>query len=158
MENIYSNKVKRFSFDGIAPYLYSTGIFLTILLWSYAVFSKLEDLKLYQRQMNEQPFSPEIIYVLIYLVPALELAAATLLILNRYKWGLRISLSLLVCFTIYISIILNKVFLNAPCSCGGFISKLSWKNHLYFNMLFIVLNTFCLIHANKKERRSTANS
>jgi hypothetical protein len=29
---------------------------------------------------------------------------------------------------------------NLPCSCGGIISKLSWKQHIIFNLFFIVLS------------------
>jgi len=152
MENIYSKKAKIFGLDGLGQYLNSAGMFLITLLWSYAVFAKLSDLELYRRQMNEQPLSPGIISTLMFLVPALELASATLLILKRYISGLWISLALLICFTLYIALILNKIFPSAPCSCGGFISKLGWKNHLYFNLFLIALNTFCLIQTNKKRK------
>jgi hypothetical protein len=29
---------------------------------------------------------------------------------------------------------------NLPCSCGGIISKLSWKQHILFNLFFIMLS------------------
>ena len=153
MENIYSHKRTHISYKSLVSNLNTVGIFLLTLLWCYAVFAKLADLKLYQLQMKDQPFSEEIQRVLTYLVPVLELTAATLLIFNKHKWGLWLSLSLILGFTIYITLILTHVFPNAPCSCGGFISKMSWKSHLYFNMLLFFINMRCLIRVTKKERR-----
>ena len=155
MENTYSNRGRLLNYEKLASYLKTAGAFLLIVLWSYAVFAKLADLELYKRQMAEQPFSPNIILVLTYLVPILELLSATLLIFNKHKLGLWISLFLLVGFTTYISLILSHVFSDVPCSCGGFISKMSWKNHLYFNVLLICFNIFCLYQFTKKERRLT---
>ncbi|WP_425568840.1 MauE/DoxX family redox-associated membrane protein [Pedobacter jeongneungensis] len=155
MENTYSNRGPHLIYEKLASYLNTAGVLLLIVLWSYAVFAKLADLELYKRQMVEQPFSPNIILVLTYLVPSLELLSATLLILNKHKLGLWISLVLLIGFTIYITLILSHVFPKVPCSCGGFISKMSWKNHLYFNMLLICFNIFCLYWFTKKERRLT---
>ncbi|QPH38652.1 MauE/DoxX family redox-associated membrane protein [Pedobacter endophyticus] len=153
MENSYSNKWAHISYDRLVSHLNTVGILLLTLLWSYAVFAKLADLKLYQLQMKEQPFSYLIQQLLTFLVPILELTAAALLIFNKHKWGLWLSLSLILGFSIYITLILTHVFPNAPCSCGGFISKMSWEGHLYFNMLLFSINLGCLIKIIKKERR-----
>ncbi|WP_417857511.1 MauE/DoxX family redox-associated membrane protein, partial [Xanthomarina gelatinilytica] len=46
--------------------------------------------------------------------------------------------ALMVMFTAYIVIILNfSDFI--PCSCGGVLEKLSWTQHLIFNIAFIIL-------------------
>ncbi|WP_403000865.1 MauE/DoxX family redox-associated membrane protein [Pedobacter suwonensis] len=155
MENTYLNRGAQTKNARLVSYLNSSGLFLLTLLWSYAVFAKLADLQLYQRQMEEQPFSNVITIALTYLIPTLELISATLLILNRHRLGLWISLSLLLGFTIYIILILSHVFPKVPCSCGGLISKMSWKNHLYFNLLLISINVLCLVHTEKRERRLT---
>jgi len=134
----------------------SAGLFIITLLWSYAVFSKFADLRLYVLQMKEQPFPILINNVLVYLVPILELAAAVLLILNKHKSGLWLSLCLLLSFSIYILLILIHFFPTTPCSCGGFISKMSWENHLYFNAGLVAVNLFCLYQITIRERRSKA--
>jgi hypothetical protein len=41
-------------------------------------------------------------------------------------------------FTGYIGFMLLSN-IELPCSCGGVISSLSWKNHLVFNILFLLL-------------------
>ena len=158
MENSYSNKWAHLSYERLISHLNTVGIFLLTLLWSYAVFAKLADLKLYQLQMKEQPFPYFIQQLLTFLVPILELTTATLLILNKHKWGLWLSLSLILGFTIYIIMILIHFVPNAPCSCGGFISKMSWEGHLYFNLLLFSINLSCLIKIIKKERRLSDKS
>jgi len=125
-------------------YLNSLGLFLLILLWSYALFVKLADLALFQRQMHQQPFSSAVILVLIYVLPILEASTAILLILDQRKPGLLISLLLLSGFTIYVILALNDFFPETPCSCGGLISKMSWKTHFWFNIFFMVINANCL--------------
>lgn len=52
--------------------------------------------------------------------------------------GLFAAFSIMVMFTAYIYIILNySSFI--PCSCGGILEKLGWKEHLFFNLIFIML-------------------
>src|SRR3970040_1025074 len=44
----------------------------------------------------------------------------------------------MVMFTAYIFIILNySPFV--PCSCGGILEKMGWKEHFIFNFVFIIL-------------------
>jgi len=46
--------------------------------------------------------------------------------------------SLMVMFTAYIAFILN--FSDyIPCSCGGILEKMSWKEHLIFNSGFVII-------------------
>ncbi|KQM65202.1 hypothetical protein ASE74_10040 [Pedobacter sp. Leaf216] len=132
-------------------YLNSLGLFLLILLWSYALFIKLADLALFQRQMHQQPFSSAVILVLIYVVPILEASTVILLILNQRKPGLLISLLLLFGFTIYVILALSHFFPKIPCSCGGMISKMSWKTHFWFDIFFMVINANCLFVELKKK-------
>ena len=132
-------------------YIRSAGLFLLILLWSYAVFVKLADLTLFQRQMHQQPFRGGVTLMLIFAVPILEAAAAILLVLNKRKLGLWISLLLLLAFTGYVILVLADFFPNTPCSCGGLISKMTWKTHLWFNVFFIVFNVYCLFFEHKRK-------
>nr|WP_315419976.1 MauE/DoxX family redox-associated membrane protein [uncultured Pedobacter sp.] len=134
-----------------ASYFNAAGLFLLILLWSYAAFVKLADLPLFQRQMTQQPFSGAVILVLIYAVPILEAFTAILLILNQKKLGLLLSMLLLCGFTIYVILALNHFFPETPCSCGGLIAKMSWKTHLWFNIFFIIINANCLYVELKKK-------
>lgn len=124
-------------------YLHSAGLFLLILLWSYAVFVKLADWQQYTRQMQEQPFSISIKLALTFAIPLFEGIAALLLILKFRLFGLWISLILLLGFTLYVILVLARFFPLVPCSCGGLISRMGWRTHLWFNLAFI----FLIVHS-----------
>jgi putative oxidoreductase len=59
--------------------------------------------------------------------------------------GFYASLALMIVFTIYTGIILLHFFRYIPCSCGGVIKKLTWKQHLVFNLFFVVLSILGII-------------
>jgi hypothetical protein len=61
------------------------------------------------------------------------------MVFDRFRvLALFAAFALMVMFTAYIFIILNfSDFI--PCSCGGVLEKLSWTQHLIFNLVFIVL-------------------
>jgi hypothetical protein len=40
-------------------------------------------------------------------------------------------------FTVYTVAILLHAFKYIPCSCGGVIRKLTWPQHLFFNLFFV---------------------
>src|SRR5690606_28338776 len=71
----------------------------------------------------------------------------------RY-FSLFASYLLIVMFTAYILIILNfSDFI--PCSCGGVLEKLSWTQHLLFNIAFIALSCiaiFCIPTDTRKNK------
>lgn len=115
--------------------------FLLILLWIYAALSKLTDLETFSKQLNNQVFPKAMTPVLLIGIPAIEIAAAGLLLTNRYKkTGLWLSALLMSAFTIYIALVLTGIFNRVPCSCGGVLSKMGWEPHLYFNLFFLSLS------------------
>lgn len=126
---------------------------LLIALWSYAFFIKTIDFNHYQKQMADQPFPIFFSGLLTYGLLITEASAALLLIMGKQLSGLILSLIMLIAFTIYILMILHGYFPERPCSCGGFISKMSWKNHLKFNLILIAINSFCLYTIAQKGRR-----
>lgn len=69
----------------------------------------------------------------------MEILIACLLIFEGSRSvALYASFTLMVMFTAYIYIILNFSDF-VPCSCGGVLEKLSWTQHLIFNIFFIIL-------------------
>jgi len=51
---------------------------------------------------------------------------------------------------------------HLPCTCGGIISKMSWKQHLGFNALFILVGLIGIIKTKKNSlglsaKRGTEN-
>jgi hypothetical protein len=60
----------------------------------------------------------------------------------------------MVMFTAYIVAILN--FSNyVPCSCGGVLEKLGWREHLIFNSAFVVLGLIGIVLQAEEERGRT---
>ena len=135
-------------------------IFMLVMLWTYAAVAKFVDFENNKNQMLSQVFPRNISIALAWLVPLTELlTAASLCFPKTRKAGLLISLGLIVAFSIYIILIMTGLFGKIPCSCGGIIEKLSWGQHLVFNLFFtgISLGGLVLYHLQPvqttKERR-----
>jgi hypothetical protein len=75
---------------------------------------------------------------LVWSIPSIEVLIAIGLIFEKTRipafYG---SLGLMSAFTIYTVTILLHAFRYIPCSCGGVIRKLTWHQHLYFNLFFV---------------------
>lgn len=113
--------------------------FLFIVLFVYAAVSKLLDFKTFTVQLAQSPLLSAYAGFIAWTVPGIEILIACLLILERFRTvALYASFTLMVMFTAYILIILNFSDF-VPCSCGGILEKLSWTQHLIFNVIFIAL-------------------
>jgi len=113
--------------------------YLYVLLFVYAAVSKLLDFVNFRVQLGQSPLLSAFAGFVAWSVPVVELLIVIMLLFPRFRLtALFASFSLMVMFTAYIFIILNySSFI--PCSCGGILEKLGWKEHLVFNMLFIIL-------------------
>src|SRR5665647_1513697 len=113
---------------------------LLILLFVYAALSKLIDYNAFKVQLKNSLWLRSFAVIIAWLVPATELAISFILTIKVTRiFGLYASLLLLMIFTIYISgMLLSGKHL--PCSCGGVIQQLSWRQHLLFNLFFIILS------------------
>jgi hypothetical protein len=77
-----------------------------------------------------------------WVVPAIEMVIAISLTVGFFypaikTKGLYASVMLLSTFEIYIGIMLLSGS-DLPCTCGGIISNMGWKEHLFFNAFFII--------------------
>jgi len=127
---------------------------LLIVLFVYASVSKLFNYTQFIVQLGQSPLIGPYSGITGWLIPATELLIVLMLtVKNTRFYGLLLSLFLLVVFTGYIAgMLLSGIHL--PCSCGGLISELSWKEHLLFNLFFITLSIIALL-LQKKERIQT---
>ena len=111
---------------------------LLILLFLYASFSKWLAFKSFVGDMNNQPFPNWMTPWLVWSIPSIEVLIVLLLIFDRTRLpGLYASLVLMLAFTIYTTAVLLHAFKYVPCSCGGVIRKLTWPQHLVFNLFFV---------------------
>ena len=118
---------------------------LLIVLFIYTGLNKIMDLDKFKFEMGRSPFIQDISGFIAYALPAGELLLVLALIIKRTRLlGLYLSFSLMALFTGYIWLMLNYAW-DLPCSCGGIISKLSWRDHLVFNAVFTVLTMIGVI-------------
>ena len=112
---------------------------LYVILFVYAALSKLLDFENFRVQLGQSPLLSAFAGSIAWIVPILELLIALLLVFKKCRLsGLFAAFSLMVMFTTYIYIILNYSSF-VPCSCGGILEKMGWKEHLFFNFVFIML-------------------
>ena len=115
-----------------------------ILLFVYTATSKLLSHQTFVINLKKSPLIAFASGFLSWAIPSIEIIIAVLLFFPRFRrLGLLASFGLMTVFTIYIAYMLLTSS-HLPCSCGGVISKLSWKEHLWLNVLFSVLAAFSL--------------
>lgn len=113
---------------------------LLILLFIYASFSKVVNIPEFRDEMLNQPFPKWMSRMFVWFVPGIEILISLALAFKRSRiWGLWGSAVLMGAFTIYTAIVLMNVFGRIPCSCGGVIKKLTWTQHLFFNIFFLLV-------------------
>lgn len=128
---------------------------LLILLFLYTGVSKLIDFKGFVQDMHNQPFPSWLKMSIVWALPAVEIIVPISLIFDRSRRaGLYASLVVMVVFTIYTAAVLLDFFGYTPCSCGGVIRTLSWKQHLLFNLFFTGLSLWGIVlYAKKKHNK-----
>ncbi|MHB8205897.1 MauE/DoxX family redox-associated membrane protein [Mucilaginibacter sp.] len=124
---------------------------LILLLFAYTATSKFLDYERFVFQMRLAPlplmklFAP----ILGWLMPVIEILIAIGLLFSRFRLkALYVSVILLVLFVLYITgmLLTNQ---HLPCTCGGIISNMSWKQHLIFNMVFIIIALTAILKLKK---------
>jgi hypothetical protein len=115
-------------------------ILLLIFLWAYASWSKLAD-HAKTAALLSKLFKKQTATVLSWAVPAVELfTACTLTVHSLKRAALWLSFSLLLIFTAYIIMVLGGGFEHYPCTCGGLLQSMSWRQHLAFNLTAMALH------------------
>src|SRR5579872_5285825 len=128
---------------------------LLILLFLYAALSKFLDFRTFIKEMNNQPLPNSWTPFLVWFIPCTEIALSALLIFEGSRLlGLIGSLVLMGLFTIYASLILMHFFPYVPCSCGGIIKRLTWRQHLVFNLFFVAISIVGVILQRRKSFQS----
>lgn len=128
----------RESFTKKIPWVVSL---LFILLFAYAGSTKLLEGKMFYNNIRNSPiFGGETIAAIVAIViPVSEIMTSFLIAWRRTRLiGLYGALVLMLLFTGYIVTILFFTT-TVPCSCGGIISLLSWKQHLVFNLVLLLI-------------------
>ena len=132
--------------------------FLVIVLFVYTGVSKLIGHELFISQLSQICFLRSAAPFLSFLIPVLEIVTALLILINYTRlYGWWMAFTLMTLFTAYVFIMLQSNT-ALPCTCGGVLPVMSWKQHLYFNMFFFCVSWYMVLNitsqtllANKKE-------
>lgn len=126
-------------------------IFLLSLLFTYTAVSKLADYSLFNLQLKQSPFISPYASLLSFIVPASELAVVLLLASERTRLaGFYGAIFLMTLFTCYVAAMLQFSY-YLPCSCGGVLESMTWKEHILFNCCFLMIALYgSLLAARQK--------
>ena len=125
---------------------------LTILLFVYAATSKLLDYEKFIIQLGKSPVLAAFAHWIAWCIPSLEIGIAFLLVFKRTQLiALYAAFTLMVVFSAYIICILNFSE-YIPCSCGGILENLSWAQHLWFNIIFVMLCALSVMFYPEKQQ------
>jgi hypothetical protein len=105
--------------------------FFLVALFTYTAVTKALNFENFQLTMKLVPVIDHYADLLSVLVPVAE-AVTVVCLLTYRRLGLALSAVLMAAFTLYVAYVLY-FSPNTPCSCGGIIKQLSWKQHLVFN-------------------------
>ncbi len=116
-----------------------------ILVFMYTAIGKLTAHNSFHTSLVKSSLTPFAAEVLSWALPLLEILVAAMLFLPSLRLkGLIASMLLMVFFTGFIGYKLVTAS-RLPCSCGGIISKLSWKQHLWLNVFLATLAAIAVI-------------
>lgn len=116
-----------------------------MLLLVYAAMNKGLDFENFQVELAQSPLLSAFASWISWTVLIIEFGIAIFLLFRKTRIkALYAGFCLMSMFTAYIFIMLNySSFL--PCSCGGILEKMSWKQHLIFNLFFVALGATALL-------------
>ena len=110
-----------------------------ILLYIYTASSKLLDFGSFRHVLSRSPLIGNFAPVVAWILPTAEVLISLLLILPKTRRiGLWCSFVLMLAFTGYVGYMLAFTP-HLPCSCGGVLKQMTWKQHLVFNITYSII-------------------
>jgi hypothetical protein len=144
MESVILKKEK-FQYSGHVKDGLVIGLrFICMALFLYTAYAKIIDHDRFLNGLTRVHLISGFAVFISFAIPVIEIIVAFLLLIPQAaKLGLYSFITVMLSFTIYIisAMIWEK---NLPCRCGGAIEKLSWGQHIWFNLAFIILAIFTL--------------
>ncbi|MEO6406715.1 MAG: MauE/DoxX family redox-associated membrane protein [Ferruginibacter sp.] len=130
--------------------------FLIIILFIYTGISKLLNIQSTYTQLLQVGFLKTFAYSLAIGLPVLEIIAALALVFTKTQIiGSWAASRLMVGFICYIAIVLFMDSNLRPCTCGGVIAFMSWRQHLVFNLVFLALAFISIVNSCRNKVFST---
>jgi hypothetical protein len=133
---------------------------ICMFLFLYTAHAKLVDHDRFLKGLTRVRMISSIANYISWTIPVAEIITFVFLLVPRTaKWGLYAFTGLMISFSLYIlSAMLWEEKL--PCHCGGVIEKLTWTQHLWFNLGFIGLAILALrlFRSNNSNKRQNEKS
>ena len=131
---------------------------LFILLFLYTAITKLAAIDRFIYIIQTVPAMKPYAHLLGWGIPITELVICTLLFIPAMRRiGLGAATLLMIGFTAYIARMMVTMS-KLPCSCGGIINSMGWKDHLIFNSTFVALGIFAILLHPKSLLMTNRNS
>lgn len=125
--------------------------YLFIALFIYTATNKIWEFENFRIVMGVMPIIGKYGALIAWTIPPAEIIISCLLVFpSTRKLGLSSSLALMTVFTIYL-IFMVFYASDLPCNCGGVISRMSWIQHIWFNISFIILSILGVKFAEKRK-------
>lgn len=120
-----------------------------IFLFVYTAVSKLMEFERFTNVLKSSPLIGNNNVLLAPMIPLVELTVSLLLVVPSVrKLGLYGAFILMCVFTTYVGYMI--IFTpHLPCSCGGVLKQLTWKQHLLFNAFFTLMALFAIVIDSK---------
>lgn len=129
--------------------LYNLIICSFLVLFAVTAYDKLTTFKSFNTVLSRSVLIGSLSLFVASFVILSEIAITIFLCFPKsQKKALHVSLALLVVFTLYLTYMVITGD-KTTCHCGGVISSLTWTQHIFFNLGFIVL-ALIGIKLNKK--------
>jgi hypothetical protein len=124
--------------------------FALVFLFVYTASAKFLRIDIFAGQLERFPWISPVAKIMAWVVPGVEVIVSALLLTRRARvYGLYAALTLMLVFTTYLALMLGSDK-HLPCSCGGVISWMTWKQHLVFNLFFIVVALTGIVYSSPK--------
>jgi hypothetical protein len=110
-----------------------------VFLFLYTAVEKLKDIDRFIYTIETIDRMKPFAHFAGWAVPILELIVVLLLAIPHSRYiGLCIGTVLMGAFTTYVGFMLSNVS-HLPCTCGGVLERMNWREHLYFNSILTLL-------------------
>lgn len=139
METTIKNQSRFHLSDKTKAIIVDVITYLFVLLFVYTAYHKFDGMRSFIQILSLSPLTGNYSTFLGWTIPLVESLISFLLIIPYTKRiGLIGSLLLMISFT---SFLIYGILSGSelPCKCGGVISTMSWQQHIWFNLGFIIL-------------------
>jgi len=128
---------------------------LLICLFLFTGLDKLYNYHQFKDALGKSPLLVDIANVLAWSLPVTEIMIAVALFIPvTRKVGFKATIIIMLVFIVYLSYMMAFAP-KLPCMCAGLLESLSWKSHIVFNFMMIVLAILGIVASGK---RSSAGS